>query len=71
MAGSVTKKAGYAVEYIALIVTIVIVWCVMAGRGTLNEIIMPAPSQVIDTVVSLISSGTLWTNLVISVVRVM
>jgi len=71
MAGSVTKKAGYAVENIALIVTVVIVWCVMAGRGTLNEIIMPAPSQVIDTVVSLISSGTLWTNLVISVVRVM
>lgn len=71
MIGSTTKKAGYAVEYIALIATILIVWCVMANRGTLNQNIMPDPSKVIDTVVTLISSGTLWTNLVISVARVM
>lgn len=71
MNSSASKKAIYAVEYIALIVTVAAVWCIMAGRGTLNEIIMPTPSKVADTVVSLISSGTLWTNLVISVVRVM
>lgn len=65
------KKAVYAVEYAALILTVVIVWYVMAAKGTLNEIIMPAPSKVIETVVSLISSGTLIENLVISVVRVM
>ncbi len=71
MIKSATKNAGYAVEYIALIVTVIIVWCVMAGRGTLNQIIMPSPEKVVDTVTALISSGTLWTNLVISVGRVM
>lgn len=71
MTGSVAKKTCYAVEYIALIVTVIAVWCLMASRGTLNEIIMPAPSKVIDTVIELISSGTLWTNLAISVTRVM
>lgn len=68
---SATKKAGYAIEYIALIATVIVVWCVMAGRGTLNQIIMPVPSHVVDTVVTLISSGTLWTNVVISVGRVL
>jgi len=71
MIGSAAKKTGYAAEYIALIAAVLIVWYVMAGRGTLNEIIMPAPSKVAETVVSLITSGTLWTNLVISVVRVL
>lgn len=71
MTGYTAKKAGYAIEYIALIAVVLIVWCVMAGRGTLNEIIMPAPSKVLDTVTELIGSGVLWTNLVISVVRVL
>ena len=71
MKESAVKKAGYAVEYIALITAVIVVWCVMASKGTLNQIIMPAPSQVVDTVTDLISSGTLWTNLVISVSRVL
>lgn len=65
------KKAGYALEYIALVAAIIIVWIIMGSTGKLNPVIMPSPSKVGGTVISLIQSGDLWENLWISVVRVL
>lgn len=68
---SAAKKIGYATEYIILIAVILLAWIVMDSMGKLNPVIMPSPAKVLDTVISLLSSGVLWTNLTISVGRVM
>lgn len=65
------KKAGYAVEYIVLVAAIICVWIVMGIAGNLNPVIMPSPSKVGSTIISLIQSGELWENLGISVLRVL
>ncbi|MEY8390989.1 ABC transporter permease [Lachnospiraceae bacterium] len=65
------KKAGYTVEYIILVAAIIGIWIVMGSTGMLNPVIMPSPSKVGGTVISLIQSGELWENLGISVARVL
>lgn len=65
------KRIGYAAEYLFLIVAILIVWVYMDDRNLLNPVIMPAPSKVMDTFLSLIQNGTLWENLLVSVTRVL
>ncbi len=66
-----TKSAGYVAEYIVLVVAIIIIWIIMGSSGKLNPIIMPSPSKVGSTILSLIQSGELWENLGISVLRVL
>lgn len=68
---AVAKKAGYATEYIVLVIAIVCVWTIMSNSGKLNPIIMPSPSKVGSTLISLIQGGELWKNLGISVLRVL
>ncbi len=65
------KKFGYAVEYLALVTAILVVWFILGNSGKLNSVIMPTPQKVGDSLVSLIEQGTLWENLVISIVRVL
>lgn len=66
-----TKRIGYAVEYVALIVAIILVWQIMNVSGRLNPVILPAPAKVWTTFIGLIKNGTLLTNLLISVTRVL
>ncbi len=65
------KKAGYVAEYIVLVAAIIGVWIVMGSTGKLNPVIMPSPSKVGGTIISLLQSGELLENLGISVVRVL
>ena len=65
------KKARYFAEYIVLVATIIGVWIIMGSSGKLNPIIMPSPSKVGSTILSLIQNGELWENLGISVLRVL
>ena len=65
------KRIGYAIEYVALIVVIILLWQIMNSSGRLNPVILPAPTKVWITFISLIKNGTLFTNLLISVVRVL
>lgn len=68
---SAAKKAGYLAEYFLFLILILVVWFVMDGMGKLNPVIMPSPSKIGSTLVSLIEKGTLMDNLVVSVVRVL
>ena len=65
------KNAGYIAEYMVLVVTIIAVWIVMGSTGHLNPVIMPSPAKVGSTIVSLVASGELWENLLVSVLRVL
>jgi len=65
------KRIGYAIEYVALIVVIILLWQIMNSSGRLNPVILPAPTKVWITFISLIKNGTLFANLLISVVRVL
>ena len=66
---NILKKTGYAIEYIALIVIIILVWAVMGQTGQLNTVILPTPQAIVETFVKLISKGTLLQNLWISLIR--
>ena len=71
MIKSAAKKTKHTIEYFIVMAVVLAVWILMAQMGKLNPVIMPSPSKVMNTVVSLIKSGALWTNLVVSVGRVM
>ena len=65
------KKIGYIAEYLALVLTVILFWIIMESQGKLNPVIMPSPKKVWDTFVSLVANGTLWTNLLVSLFRVL
>ncbi len=65
------KKIGYAAEYIALVSAVLVLWIIMDQQGQLNPVIMPSPGKVWDTFLSLMEKGTLWTNLLVSLDRVL
>lgn len=65
------KKFGYMAEYVVLVAVVLVLWVLMDIHGNLNPVIMPSPSKVMDTVGSLVGRGTLWTNLLVSVGRVL
>ncbi|MGN0633651.1 MAG: ABC transporter permease [Oscillospiraceae bacterium] len=65
------KKVGYAAEYILLTAAILIFWIISDKRGELNPVIMPSPEKVWNTLVLLVQKGTLWTNILISLTRVL
>ncbi|MBR1900790.1 MAG: ABC transporter permease [Lachnospiraceae bacterium] len=58
-------------EYILLLLLILAAWTIMEKRGALNTVIMPAPSKILSTFLNLVKSGMLWTNLQISLIRVL
>lgn len=61
----------YGLEYIILPVLILVVWTILEKKGSLNTVIMPAPSKILSTFISLVKSGQLWKNLSISLIRVL
>ncbi|SFI13421.1 sulfonate transport system permease protein [Pseudobutyrivibrio sp. OR37] len=65
------KKIGYGIEYISLVVVVIAIWQIMNLTGDLNPVILPAPLKVWQTFISLLTQGTLLTNLLISVSRVL
>ena len=67
----IVKNTSYTIEYFVLIIAIFAVWSLLENTGRLNPVILPSISTIIDTFVTSISNGTLVTNLVISVVRVL
>ena len=58
-------------EYVLLLLLILAAWTIMEKRGALNTVIMPAPSKILSTFLNLVKSGMLWTNLQISLIRVL
>ncbi len=65
------KKIGYAAEYITLVTAVLVFWVIMDKQGQLNPVIMPPPEKVWNTFVSLVEKGTLRTNLLVSLGRVL
>lgn len=61
----------YGLEYIIVPVLILVVWTILEKKGSLNTVIMPAPSKILSTFISLVKSGQLWKNLSISLIRVL
>ncbi|ORT99126.1 Alkanesulfonates transport system permease protein [Anaerovibrio sp. JC8] len=65
------RSTGYFIEYLALLLSILSVWTVMARQGHLNTIILPAPNSILETIIDLVADGALFTNMFISVSRVL
>ena len=61
----------HGMEYIILLLLVLAVWTILDKRGSLNTVIMPAPSKILSTFISLVKSGQLWKNLTISLLRVL
>lgn len=61
----------YGLEYIIVPVLILVFWTILEKKGSLNTVIMPAPSKILSTFLSLVKSGQLWKNLSISLIRVL
>lgn len=65
------KKAGYTVEYLALILIVFIFWLFMGNAGKLNPVIMPSVEKIAGTFVNLLKKGTLLKNCWVSLWRVL
>ncbi len=65
------KKIGCFAEYIAFVVIILIVWAMMAYNGRLNPVVMPSPEKICGTLAGLVKNGSLQTNILISLTRVL
>lgn len=65
------KNIGYNIEYWILAAAILILWAVMEKTGQLNEVVLPGPSRILTTLWKLVTNGTLFTNLLVSIVRVL
>ena len=65
------RSALYGLEYIILLLLVLAVWTFLEKKGSLNTVIMPAPSKILSTFLSLVKSGQLWKNLSISLIRVL
>ena len=61
----------HGMEYIILLLLVLAVWTILEKRGSLTTVIMPAPSKILSTFISLVKSGQLWKNLTISLLRVL
>ncbi len=68
---NVLKSAGYLVEYLALIISIVVVWVVMGNEGKLNPVVMPTLQKIGKTFKTLFLKGTLIKHCGISMGRVL
>lgn len=65
------RSALYGLEYIILLLLVLAVWTFLEKKGSLNTVIMPAPSKILSTFLALVKSGQLWKNLMISLIRVL
>ena len=65
------KSVLYGLEYIILLLLVLAFWTFLEKKGSLNTVIMPAPSKILSTFLSLVKSGMLWKNLTISLIRVL
>ena len=68
---NVLKSAGYLVEYLALIISIIVVWVIMGEEGKLNPVIMPTLQKIGKTFKTLFLKGTLIKHCGISMGRVL
>ena len=68
---NVLKNAGYLVEYLALIISIIVVWVIMGEEGKLNPVIMPTLQKIGKTFKTLFLKGTLIKHCGISMGRVL
>ena len=65
------RSALYGLEYIILLLLVLAVWTFLEKKGSLNTVIMPAPSKILSTFLALVKSGQLWKNRMISLIRVL
>lgn len=64
------KKIGFVFEYVILLAFILVLWFVLESQGKLNSVILPSPQKVWSIFLSVLSDGSLWTNIKVSVIRV-
>ena len=55
----VFKNAGYFLEYVALIISVIVVWIIMGNEGKLNPVVMPTLQKIGKTFKTLFLKGTL------------
>ena len=65
------RSALYGLEYIILLLLVLAVWTFLEKKGSLNTVIMPAPSKILSTFLALVKSGQLWKNLMILMIQKM
>ncbi len=73
MEGKDTKKkgAGYWILYLTLPILILIAWEGADLAGFIHPYSMPAPSAILKVIVEYIKNGQLWTNILVSLIRVL
>ncbi len=59
------------IENIALIIIILVVWCVLSETGFINKILLPSPITILKTFTDKVIDGTLLSELGISIIRVL
>ncbi len=69
-AGRYKALAKHWIWYWSLPVFLLLIWEGAALSGIIHDYTMPSPDKVVKTAVELIANGTLWSNIMISVVRV-
>ena len=67
----VFKNAGYFLEYVALIISVIVVWVIMGNEGKLNPVVMPTLQKIGKTFKTLFLKGTLIKHCGISIGRVL
>lgn len=65
------KSVLYGLEYIIVPVILLTIWVILEKRGSLNTVIMPAPSKILSTFLTMLKSGMLLNNLLVSLGRVL
>ena len=53
----VFKNAGYFLEYVALIISVIVVWIIMGNEGKLNPVVMPTLQKIGKTFKTLFFEG--------------
>ena len=67
----VFKNAGYFLEYVALIISVIVVWIIMGNEGKLNPVVMPTLQKIGKTFKTIFLKGTLIKHCGISIGRVL
>ena len=65
------KSVLYGLEYIIVPVLLLTIWVILEKKGSLNTVIMPAPSKILSTFVAMVKNGMLLNNLLVSLGRVL
>lgn len=65
------KDIGYWILYLALPIIILIAWEGADLAGMIHPYSMPAPKAIIDVTLEFIRNGQLWTNITVSLIRVL